>query len=257
MSWVLEVDNVGKRFGRREVLHAASLRSAAGAVTFLVGRNGCGKTTLLRLATGSLPLESGFVRLDGVMHARPRLRQLARLGLLYIPDRDLLSSAFTVRMQLALMWRQLGQSAGAARAAEACELTGLSALADRRPPALSEGERRRADLALALCRNPRCLLVDEPFRHLAPGDADLVLQALRTLAGRGCAVVVTGHEVPLLFEVADQVTWCTSGTTYAIGSPREARRHWQFCRDYLGVTPLPPEDAGPSASGDTPGTARE
>jgi ABC-type multidrug transport system ATPase subunit len=257
MNWVLEVDSVGKRFGRREVLHAASLRAATGAVTYLVGRNGCGKTTLLRLATGFLPLESGFVRFAGVMYPRPRLHRLARLGLLYLPDRDLLSSAFTVRTQLALMWRQLGQAVGAVPVSAACEMTGLGALADQRPKALSEGERRRAEMALALCRNPRCLLVDEPFRHLSPGDADLVHRALRALAGRGCAVVVTGHEIPSLFEVADQVTWCTSGTTYAIGSPREARRHWQFCREYLGVAPLESAGSGADTSGDAAGDARD
>lgn len=255
MNWVLEVDSVAKRFGSRDVLHAASLRAAAGAVTFLVGRNGCGKTTLLRLATGFLPLESGYVRFDGVMHPRPRLHRLARLGVLYLPDRDVLSNAFTVRAQIECMWRQLGRADGGMPWEAVAEAAGLTALGGHRPSALSAGERRRAEMALALCRNPRCLLVDEPFRHLAPADAAIVHQTLRTLAGRGCAVVVTGHEVPSLLEVADDVTWCTAGTTYAIGAPTAARRHWQFCREYLGVAPLDPGDSGAEASGDARGLA--
>jgi len=249
VNWVLEVDSVGKRFGRRSVLHAASLRAAAGAVTFLVGRNGCGKTTLLRIATGFLRPDSGYVRFDGVTHLRPRLHRLARHGVLYLPDRDVLSSAFAVRAQLDLMWRQLGRSGGGTPGGEACEIAGLGALADHRPGALSEGERRRAEMALALSRNPRCLLADEPFRHLAPVDAAIVHGTLRTLAGRGCAVVVTGHEVPSLLDVSDQVTWGTAGTTYALGTPSDARRHWQFCRDYLGVPPLRPDGSAPAASG--------
>lgn len=257
MNWVLEVDSVGKRFGRRDVLHAASLRAAAGAVTFLVGRNGCGKTTLLRLATGFLPLESGFVRFDGVMYSRPRLHHLARLGVLYIPDRDVLSNAFSVRAQVECMWRQLGRADGGMTWEAVCETVGLTALGDHRPNALSAGERRRAEMALSLARNPRCLLVDEPFRHLAPADAAIVHTTLRTLAGRGCAVVVTGHEVPSLLDVADDVTWCTAGTTCALGAPVEARRNWQFCREYLGVSPLPPDDSDSDASGGMPGAARD
>jgi ABC-type multidrug transport system ATPase subunit len=257
VNWVLEVDSVGKRFGRRDVLHAASLRAAAGAVTFLVGRNGCGKTTLLRIATGFLPIESGYVRFDGVMHPRPRLRRLAHLGVLYLPDRDVLSNAFTVRAQLDLMWRQLGRADGGVPADEAGETVGLTVLGSHRPNALSAGERRRAEMALAVCRNPRCLLVDEPFRHLAPADAAIVQTTLRSLADRGCAVVVTGHEVASLFDVADQVTWCTAGTTYAIGTPADARRQWRFCREYLGGSPVPSDGSDADASGAAREAARD
>lgn len=257
MNWVLEVDSVAKRFGSRDVLHAASLRAAAGAVTFLVGRNGCGKTTLLRLATGFLPLEIGFVRFDGVLYPRPRLHRLARLGVLYLPDRDVLSNAFSVRAQIECMWRQLGRADGGMPWDAVSEAVGLTALGGHRPNALSAGERRRAEMALALCRNPRCLLIDEPFRHLAPADAAIVHTTLRSLADRGCAVVVTGHEVASLLEVADDVTWCTAGTTYSLGTPSDARRHEQFCREYLGVEPLPPDDSDASTTGGAPGAARD
>lgn len=253
MSWVLEVDSVGKRFGSRSVLHAASLRAAAGAVTFLVGRSGCGKTTLLRIATGFLPYESGYVRFDGETYARPRLHRLARLGVLYLPDRDVLSNAFTVRAQLDLMWRQLGRAAGGGAVDEVCEKVALGELVDRRPGALSEGERRRAEMAFALARNPRCLLADEPFRHLSPLDAAIVDGTLRALAGRGCAVVVTGHEVASLLDVADQVTWCTAGTTCSVGTPADARGHWRFCTEYLGVVPEGGSGGAPPGLPGTPG----
>ena len=244
MTWLLEVDSVAKSFGGRSVLTAASLRAPAGAVTFLVGRNGCGKTTMLRIATGSVVAESGFVRLDGRTFQRPHLPGLARLGVLYVPDRDLLSAAFTVRQQLGMMWRQFGGAAGGVPAEDAAARAGLGHLVDRRPQALSEGERRRAEMTLALVRNPRCLLADEPFRHLSPGDAATVGSVLRDLAARGCAVVVTGHEVQFLFDFADRVTWCTSGTTYDLGTSAEAHHHHRFCAEYLGVPPGPPEGGG-------------
>jgi len=259
MSWLLEVDSVARSFLGRRVLDAASLRAPPGTVTYLVGRNGCGKTTLLRIATGRLAAESGFVRFDGRTFLRPRLALLARLGVCFIPDRDLLSSAFTVRRQLEVAWRTFGREAGAPAPAEAAVRTGLGALMDHRPQAVSEGERRRAEMTLALVRAPRCLLADEPFRHLAPLDAAVVGAVLRDLAARGCAVVVTGHEVASLFDGADRVTWCTSGTTYDLGAPADARRDRRFCAEYLGVPPdaaaspaAPPSVRGPGFPGGGP-----
>jgi ABC-type lipopolysaccharide export system ATPase subunit len=101
------------------------------------------------------------------------------------------------------------------------------------PAALSHGELRRAELAVALLRCPACLLADEPYRDLAPYDRETVTALLRRLAEGGCAVVVTGHEVPTLWEVADRVVWCTDGTTYDLGSPAEAVEDWRFRQGYL------------------------
>lgn len=83
-------------------------------------------------------------------------------------------------------------------------------------------------------RRPTCLLVDEPLRNLAPIDADHLLQVFREMAREGCAVVITGHEVPALLGAAHHVTWCTSGTTYEMGPPFMARTDERFVRDYLG-----------------------
>ena len=83
-----------------------------------------------------------------------------------------------------------------------------------------------------------CLLADEPFQGLAPLDAELVGQALRSMARSGCAVIASGHEVPALLEVADEVVWQTAGTTHLLGSPDQARSNHQFVREYLGLAGL-------------------
>jgi ABC-type multidrug transport system ATPase subunit len=261
MNWLLEVDCVGKRFAGRSVLTSASLWAPRGAVTFLVGRGGMGKSTLLRIATGILSADSGYVRFDGVTHLRPRLHRLAQCGLFYLPDRDLLSDVFTLWQHLNAVRCRIGASEGGLSEQQAAERLGVGHLVDRTPGSLSSGERRRAELALVLARNPRCLLADEPFRHLAPLDADVVGAALRFLAARGCAVVVTGHEVRSLFEVADRVTWCTSGTTYDLGTVVDARAHLHFCRDYLGTLPQSVDGGTPAdgtrTSGAEPRAARD
>jgi ABC-type lipopolysaccharide export system ATPase subunit len=111
----------------------------------------------------------------------------------------------------------------------------LDSLTDRLPDMLSGGEVRRVELALAWLRNPLCLLADEPFMGIAPADAEEISHALRALARRGAAVVVSGHEVPLLLDLADEVVWVVAGTTHGLGSPAQAREHWQFRREYLGM----------------------
>ena len=98
----------------------------------------------------------------------------------------------------------------------------------------SAGSDTFAELSLVLVRRPDCLLADEPYRGIAPVDHEALTHLFRLLADDGCAVVVTGHEVPTLLAAADHITWCTSGTTYELGTPESAQRHVEFRLDYLG-----------------------
>jgi ABC-type lipopolysaccharide export system ATPase subunit len=110
----------------------------------------------------------------------------------------------------------------------------ISSLLDARPAELSSGERRRAEVAFAMLRRPACLLADEPLRNISPIDAEALLRVLAEMAREGCAVMITGHEVPAILAAVDHVTWCTAGTTYEMGPPFMARNDERFMRDYLG-----------------------
>lgn len=231
---VLVADCVGKRYGDRRVLTSASLRAVAGRWTALMGRNGAGKSTLLRIAAGALEPDSGTVRLDGAMLERPHTATLARDGVFFLADRDLLSPRYTVRRQLELFRERFAGG----DVDEAAQAMGIDELIDRKPHAISSGERRRAELAAAIVRRPRVLLADEPYRNVSPIDADAISRALRSLATQGCAVVVTGHEATTFLELVDRVTWCDSGTTTELGSPRDAMRHERFAAGYLGISAL-------------------
>ena len=227
---LLVADCIGKRFGDRAVLSAATLRAVPGQVRAMVGRNGAGKSTLLRIAAGAVSPDTGAVHFEGKVRLSVRLAWLARRGVFYLPDHDLLSASFTVREQLEMIRNRYPGG----EIELALETTGVAAASDRRPHLLSGGERRRAELAAVLVRRPRCLLADEPFRGIDPRDAEVVAAVLRRVAADGSAVVVTGHEVHTLLGVADHVTWCTSGTTYELGPPNAARHDERFCREYLG-----------------------
>lgn len=229
---LLEADSIGKSYGGRRVLTSASLRAPAGSVTALFGRNGAGKSTLLSIAAGWRAGDTGVVHFDGVSYLRPHLAILADRGLFYLPDRGILSPGIRLREQLEVVRRRYGTNADID--ALACELDighRLSAL----PPSLSGGESRRAEVALALVRAPRCLLADEPYRGISPLDAECLTRAFRGLATAGCAVVVSGHETEALLDAADRVVWCTGGTTCEYSSAAAARSDWRFQQDYLGM----------------------
>lgn len=227
-SAVLVADCVSKSFGARRVLSAGSLRALPGQVRVLFGRNGIGKSTLLRIAAGVVAPDSGTVHIDGRALLRPSLARLARAGVFFLPDHELLSPTLTLGQQLRLFEQRFGVRS----AHEAARLARVEDHLAKRPQHLSGGELRRAELALAVARHPRCLLADEPFRGIAPIDHDILSEILRSMAAEGCAVVVTGHEVRSLLALADHITWCTSGTTYELGTPAQALKHDAFMREY-------------------------
>lgn len=227
-------DSIGKSFGSQTILKAASVWARPGTITVLFGRNGCGKSTLLKIGAGHLRSDHGVVLFAGRAYLRPRLSELASRGLFYLPDRDLLSRRLTVREQIrAVEWRF-----GGSRTAEVLERLGIGDLLDQTPVQMSGGERRRAEIAAAWIRAPRCLLADEPFAGINPSDAEVLAEALRGMAQQGCAIVITGHEVRQLLDTADDVVWMAAGTTHGMGTPEEAIQHEQFRREYLGAIRL-------------------
>jgi len=230
MMPLLVADCVSKTLRGRRILSAGSLRAVPGELRALLGRNGAGKSTLLKIAAGWIQPDGGTLTFDGRSYQQPRLPTLAERGLFYLPDHDLFSHAYSVRAQLEMFRRQFdGDSVE-----KSAELAGIADRLDAKPLDLSGGERRRAEIAAILVRRPKCLLADEPFRGIAPKDAEDMTHVFRELASTGMAVVITGHEVPTLLAAADHVTWCTSGTTHELGPPASAVANDAFGREYLG-----------------------
>jgi lipopolysaccharide export system ATP-binding protein len=230
MNPILRADSVVNSFRGRRVLTSATLRAVPGEVRVLFGRNGSGKSTLLKIACGWIAADGGAVHFGGRARSAVHLHVLAAEGLFYLPDHDLLSTAFTVRRQLEMIREQYD---GGEVIAAASRL-GIREHLDKKTGDLSGGELRRAELAAVLVRRPTCVLADEPYRGIPPKDAEVLTQLFRDLASDGVAVVITGHEVPSLLDAAHHVIWCTSGTTYELGPPAEATRNEAFRREYLG-----------------------
>jgi lipopolysaccharide export system ATP-binding protein len=227
---VLEADAISKAFRGHRVLTTAFLRLYAGRVTGLLGRNGAGKSTLLSCLVGLRAPDSGYIRLNGVAHEQVRLHQLARQGVFFLPDRELLHPRLGVQRQL----RAVAQRSG-----HVCDVDALytqlrlTTLRDAPPHALSGGERRRAEVAFALLCAPRVLVLDEPLRGIAPLDAEIILQALRAFTRAGGAVLITGHELPSLLPALDAVCWCHAGRTREFDSTTAALADHAFRQHFL------------------------
>lgn len=232
MRGSLVADSIAKAYGERRILTSARLDAQQGAITFVAGRNGAGKSTLLRIVAGVLAPDFGTVRYAGRSIGRPALYELARMGLFYLPDREILSPSRTFADQLGLVARRFRRPSFVA----AAEALGVASLLTAKPRSFSAGELRRAEVCLAAVRNPTYLIADEPLRSIDPIDAELVIGQLRSMAEAGCTVVVSGHDATGLMSVADTVVWVTSGTSYVFDSPDAAARNDRFRREYLTGT---------------------
>ncbi len=235
MSAILIVDSVVKASDGNSILAGASLRAVPGELRALIGARGSGKSTLLKIAAGLIPPDVGSVQFAGRPYKNMFHKDIAGLGLFFVPDEDLFSNAWSVRTQLEMIREQFNGG----DPDQAIAAVGLSDEVKKKPDQLSRAERRRAEVAAAIVRRPRCVLVDEPFRGLARDDAADLTRLLRGLAASGVAVVVSGSEMPDLFAEADRVTWFTGGRTQELGPPSAAIRSPQFRLECMGSYSAP------------------
>lgn len=230
MSAILIVDSVVKAYDGKTVLQGASLRAVPGELRALLGAKGSGKSTLLKIGSGVETPDSGSVYFAGQTYQNMLPGRVADLGLFYIPHQNLLSDAWSVRAQLEMIRDRFDGG----KSDDALNLVGIPQHAHSLPSRLSSAERRRAEIAAAIVRRPRCVLVDEPYRDLDSKDSADLTRLFRGLAASGAAVVVTGSGVPELLDAADRVTWCRDRKTQEMGPPRAAVRSPQFRQECLG-----------------------
>lgn len=180
-----------KRFGEQLALAPTDLTAPAGHVSLLIGANGAGKTTMLRiLATLVLP-DAGLVRVNGIDPISEGRLVRAQIGLALVNERSIFWRLTVLEnLMLFARVRGLGKRERREHCRAVLDEVGIAHLADRQAHALSAGQRQRAILARALVGDPAVLLIDEPLRGLDADAEQLVLAALKGRAARGDTVLI-------------------------------------------------------------------
>src|SRR5699024_10281339 len=197
---VLVTRDLTKRYGAHTAVQAMSIRLQRGRIYGLIGRNGAGKTSLMRLVSGLSTPTSGSIELFGSGAERPRTQELSRIGTLI--ESPSLHGGMTARQNMHLH-RLLRGVPDPAIEQRLLELVGLAGTGRKKVRDFSLGMRQRLGIALALIADPELLVLDEPVNGLDPQGVVEVRRLVRSLAEeRGMTVLVSSHNLPELFQTA-------------------------------------------------------
>jgi branched-chain amino acid transport system ATP-binding protein len=232
---LLEVDDVHTYYDYNYILQGVSLTVRAGAVTAILGRNGVGKTTLMRSIVGFTPPRRGRVRFEGDEIHRLPAHEIARKGIGLVPQGRRIFGSLTVIENLMI-------GARTAEGRSRWNLDSVYALFPRLRERsghfggqLSGGEQSMLSIARALMSNPSLLLMDEPSEGLAPLIVRGVQEALVELKASGLAVVLVEQNLPLALAVADSAYIISKGRIVYSGAPEELRDNQEIRTRYLGI----------------------
>ena len=216
---MIEVQGLVKDFGTTRAVNGVSFSVRQGEIMGLLGPNGSGKTTIMRVLTGFFPPSEGRVTIDGLDVEEHSLAVREHIG--YLPENVAFNAALTGRETLAFYARlkQIKPATGW----PLLERVGLSDAADRRVGTYSKGMRQRLGLAQALLGRPRVLLLDEPTTGLDPALRQTFYEILNELRDDGATVLISSHALNELEDRAEHVLIMNRGVLVAQGTLAELR----------------------------------
>ena len=242
---LFEARNIHKRFGRRVVLENVSLSFAEGQVHGIMGPNGAGKTTCFNVLTGLHAPDRGTIHLDGCDVTGLPPQRIARMGLsrsfqiMTLFD-DMLTIENVLLALPAFRQRQIRMGGGVfedkaltGAAVEALDRVGLADRAWNKAAALSYGERRALEIAVALAAEPRILFLDEPTSGLGAEGTRKLSQLIQRLRAR-YTIVMIEHDMRFLFGLADRISVIHWGQVIAEGEPAQLRADKWVAHSVLG-----------------------
>ncbi len=248
---LLQVGHLAKRFGGIVATDDVVLNVEEGELHAVIGPNGAGKTTLIAQLSGQLRPDAGRVRFAGNDIIALPVHRRSALGLARSFQITSLFLDFSVLDNVALavqahaghsfrFWRNAREENDLrAPARAALARVGLSARADVPASALSHGEHRQLELAMALAGAPRLLLLDEPMAGLGPEESARMVAMLRALKSE-VTILLVEHDMEAVFALADRITVLVYGRVIASGAPADIRANPQVRDAYLGEAEAEP-----------------
>ncbi|WP_326555683.1 urea ABC transporter ATP-binding subunit UrtE [Micromonospora sp. NBC_01813] len=220
---MLTVESLDVAYGRAQVLFGVDLQAPAGALVCVMGRNGVGKTTLLKAITGVLPVRAGRVTFEGRDITKLRTHERVRLGLGYVPQGHETFPQLTVaeNLQVAVEAARTDKSS----VDEALDLfPALRGLLRRRAGFLSGGQQQQLAIARALVTRPKMLLLDEPTEGIQPSIIVEIEEAIERLHSEaGLAILLVEQYLELALRLADQFVILDAGEVVRAGDKEDLR----------------------------------
>ena len=238
----LAVRGLAKRFGGLVAVKDISFDIHPGEILGLIGPNGSGKSTVMKLIMGIERVDSGSVKLDDMEVAGWPPYRIARagVGIVFQHSRPLHRQTVLENIKLALLPDSLLRLVAAPgvdeSAREIAQRVGLGAVMHRHPATLPFADLRRMEMAKAIARDPKVVLIDEPFAGLTAGEVGAFSELIRSLRDDGRAVLLVDHNVRSVAALVDRVLAMYLGEYVAEGTAEQVMRNETVRRVYLGGT---------------------
>jgi branched-chain amino acid transport system ATP-binding protein len=220
-AWLVARDLVAGYLPGIDILRGVSVEATRGQVRCVLGPNGTGKSTLLKVLFGFLPARQGEIRVDGRPLRTGGPHDMGRHGIVYLPQRPSIFPYLTVDVNLRLgAWRYRGERGRVQDlVSRACEQFPVLAERRRQPAGtLSGGQQRQLEIARSLMHDPVLFLIDEPTAGVEPRVAALIYELIKGLAAQGKAVLLVDQNIKRALEIADHVYVMRTGTVLSEGS---------------------------------------
>lgn len=228
----LELKNIYKNFGEKQVLTGISLNAKSGEAFGLLGRNGAGKTTTIRILMNVFPANAGEVLVDG------KPINYNKIGIGYLPEERGLYPKKPIIEQLIYFAQLKGMKyAPAVKSIDKwLERLGMSEYRNKRLDTLSKGNQQKIQLITALAHNPDIVILDEPFSGLDPVNAQLLKDVVKEEINRGKIVLFSSHQMNYIEEFCDNIAILNGGKVVLQGNLHNIKRN--YTRDKLIVKSL-------------------
>jgi len=219
---LLELRNIEKNFGEKQVLKGVSFKAERGKAFGLLGRNGAGKTTTIRILMNVFPANAGEILFDG----NPIDYSKTAFG--YLPEERGLYPKKKIFEQLVYFAELKGmeQKAAVSSVKYWLDRLGMSEYENKRLDTLSKGNQQKIQLVTALAHNPDVVILDEPFSGLDPVNAMLLKSVVKEEIGKGKIVLFSSHQMNYIEEFCDSIAILNKGEVALKGELREIKRNY-------------------------------
>jgi branched-chain amino acid transport system ATP-binding protein len=235
---ILQVEGVSKHFGGLVAVSNVTFDLPEGQILGLIGPNGAGKTTLFNVINGVYPATKGRYLFRGKEVTGLKTYRMARWGLARTHQVVKPLNELSVRenAMVGACFGHEGQNlAHAARIAdEVLEFVGLSERAGQLAGSLNVAQKKRLELARALCARPYLLLLDEVLAGLNPSEIDALLDTIRQIQAQGITIIMIEHVMHAIMNVSEHILVLNFGELIAEGTPEEIANNEQVIKAYLG-----------------------